>query len=106
MNLRNVPIKRKLMIVIMTTSLVVIFCTSAAFISYGIFNFRSNLLLNAETIAEITSANCTASLLFDDDKTASEILSKLQVQRTILQAGLYDKEGKLLAHYPATESLS
>ena len=90
------------MTVIMLTSSAVIVCTSAAFIAYGLFNFQRNLLQNSETIAQITSANAGAALLFDDDKMSAEILGRLQAQRGILKAALYDKKGQLFARLPAT----
>ncbi|MEO5804295.1 MAG: PAS domain S-box protein [Verrucomicrobiota bacterium] len=105
MNLRNVPIKRKLTIVIMLTSSVVLLLTSGAFIIYELVAFRSTLLENSQTLAQIVAATSTAALTFDDEKAAAEILSKLQAEDTILQASLYNIQNNLMARYPASQPL-
>ena len=100
MNLRDVPIKRKLTTVIMLTSTVVLLSTAAVFIVYEVFTFRRTALENAQTLAQIVAANSTAALTFEDEKAATEILSKLQAEETILQAGLYKVNGRMVARYP------
>src|SRR5687768_9532718 len=100
MNLKDVPIKRKLMTVIMLTSSVVLFLTSGSFIIYEALTFRSSVLESSQAIAQITAASSTAALSFNDEKVGAEILSKLQAENTILQASLYDDQGKMLARYP------
>lgn len=106
MNLRDVPIRRKLTIVIMLTSSVVLLLTSAAFITYEVVTFRSGLFQNAQAMAQIIAANSTAALSFDDDRAAMEILSKLRAERTILRAALYDRDGRMLARYPTEQNLN
>lgn len=106
MNLKDVPIKRKLRTVIMLTSSVALLLTASAFIVYEVVTFRSTTVHNSRTLAQITAANCTAALSFGDDKTAVEILSKLQAEETVLRAGLYDGSGKMMARYPTNQSLA
>lgn len=100
MNLKDAPIKRKLTTVIMLTSSVVLILTASAFIVYEYVTFRSSTLKNSQTLAQIAAANSTAALSFGDEKAASETLSKLEAEQTILRASLYDNEGKLFAFYP------
>ncbi len=100
MNLNNVPIKRKLTTVIMLTSSVVLLLTAAVFISYEVITLRGNLVRNAQTIAQIIAANSTVALSFDDEKTGTEILSKLRAERSIVLASLYTRDGRMLAHFP------
>jgi PAS domain S-box-containing protein len=100
MNLKDVPIKQKLRAVILLTSSVALLLTAAAFIIYEAANFRRATLHNSRTLAQITAANSTAALSFGDDKAATETLSKLQTEETILRASLYDPAGKLFARYP------
>ncbi len=105
MNLRDVPIKRKLTAVIMLTSSVVLLLTAAVFIVYELVAFRGTVLENSQTLAQIVAANSTAALTFDDEKAAVEILSKLQAEETILQASLYKKDNKMWARYPTNTPL-
>jgi signal transduction histidine kinase len=102
MNLRDAPIRQKLTLVIMLTSTVVLFLTAAAFMAYQIFAFRQALLANSQTIAQITAAQSSAAVFFEDEKGCREILSKLKAEPTILLAALYSRNGKMLARHPAS----
>jgi signal transduction histidine kinase len=82
------------------TGISVLLLSSVAFISYGVVTARRNLVTNVEVAAEITAANVTPALLFDDANTAGEILSKLQSAPTLLKAALYAPNGHVFAHYP------
>lgn len=101
MNLSNVPIKRKLTIVIMLTSSVVLLLTSLSFVVYELMTFRKTLLDNTAAMVQIIAANSTAALSFHDEKVGTEILSKLAAEPSIIKASLYDNQEKLLARYPA-----
>jgi len=105
MNLNDAPIRKKLTWVIMLTSTVVLVVTAAAFITYEVFAFRQALVQNSQAIAQITAAQSSAAVSFEDEKGCQEILSKLQAEPTILLAALYAKDGKLLACYPASASV-
>ncbi|MEO6034646.1 MAG: PAS domain S-box protein [Verrucomicrobiota bacterium] len=106
MNLRNVPIKRKLVYVIMLTSTVVLLLTSGTLITYELFTFHRTILQNAATIAQIIAANSTSALSFDNEKVGAEILSKLEAEPSIVMACLYKKDGSKLARYPSEQPRS
>jgi signal transduction histidine kinase len=106
MNLRDAPIRQKMTLVIMLTSAVVLLLTAAAFMSYEVISSRRNLLQNSQTIAQITAAQSSAAVSFEDEKACQEILAKLQAEPKILLAALYAKDGKLLARYPANEPVA
>lgn len=82
------------------TSGSVLLLTSAAFMTYGVITARRNLIQNINILAEITAANASASLLFEEPKTATEILSKLEAEPSVLKAAFYTRNGKILARYP------
>src|SRR5436305_14720598 len=98
--LRNVPIKRKLTWAMLLTGGSLLLLTSVAFMTYGVITARRNLVQNLKILAEITAANAGAALQFEEQKTANEILSKLQAEPTVLKAALYTRDRKILAHYP------
>jgi len=106
MKLSDVPIRRKLTIVMMLTSLVALVLTAGAFTAYEFVSFRKNSLQSAQTIAQITAAQTSAAVDFDDERTAHDILAKLHAEPAILQAAVYDRSGKLLAHHPADSPAS
>jgi signal transduction histidine kinase/ActR/RegA family two-component response regulator len=52
-----------------------------------------------KTLARVLSVNTTATLVFDDPKTANEILSSLSQQPTVDVACLFKDNGELFASY-------
>src|SRR6267143_5409641 len=72
--------------------------------TYEWITFRQGMVRNLFTLAKITAVNSTAALAFENESDAKEVLSALRVEKDVVAAGLYDKEGKLFAKYPDTES--
>src|SRR5438445_1477381 len=101
MSLRDKPIRQKLMAILLLTSAVVLVLTCAAFLAYEFVTFRQTTLKNLSTLGRIIAANSTASLAFQNEGDAREILSALRAEPHIVAAGLYDKDGKLFARYHA-----
>ena len=101
MSLRDKPIRQKLMAILLLTSGVVVVLTCAAFLAYEFVTFRQTTLKNLSTLGRVIAANSTASLAFQNEGDAREILSALRAEPHIVAAGLYDKDGKLFARYPA-----
>ncbi|MGN6646829.1 MAG: ATP-binding protein [Cytophaga sp.] len=104
MLLRNIPIRRKLMIAIMLTSGAVLALTCTAFCSYEFYTFRQATVRQLSTLGEMIAANSTAALAFDDSEDAKEILTALKADQHIAAASLYDKDGNLFSYYPANLS--
>ncbi|MEJ7589899.1 MAG: ATP-binding protein, partial [Ferruginibacter sp.] len=51
------------------------------------------------TIGKIIAVNSTAALAFENADDATEILLALRTEKNVVAACLYDKKGKLFAHY-------
>jgi signal transduction histidine kinase len=100
MPLRNMPIRRKLMVVILATSVVVMVLMSGAFVTYEVMTIRRTTVRQATTLGQIVAANSTAALAFENQDDAKEILSALSAERHIIAACLYDRRGHLFAKYP------
>ena len=81
--LGNIPIKRKLMVVILLTSGFAILLMGSALIAYELVTFRSALTNNIEVLAQIIGSNSTAALAFDDRQNANEILRALAAENQI-----------------------
>src|SRR5947208_1809900 len=100
MSFRNTPIKRKLMMIILLTSGVVLLLTCATFFIYELVTFRSSLISIYAIRSKIIAVNSTASLAFENENDAREVLSALKADPHVVTACLYDKDGKVFVTYP------
>jgi signal transduction histidine kinase len=99
---RDIPIKTKLMRVILLISGIMLFVTCSSFFVYEFYTFRQTTIQKLYTLGEIISTNSTAALAFQDNEGAEEILTALKAEPHIVAACLYDKDGKLFAQFPST----
>src|ERR1700744_1132847 len=103
MNLKDAPIRRKLTLVIMLTSTVVLLLTAAAFITYELVHARQSALENAQTVSLITAEESSDAVYFQDERDCGQILSKLKKEPTVLLAALFAQDGRWLARFPGGE---
>lgn len=104
--LRDTPIKRKLMLVILLTTGFALFLMGSALITYELITFRRSLATNMQVLAEIIGANSTGAIAFQDPKSAQEILGALSAERQVTQAAIYDQRGEVFARFPTTLPVS
>ncbi|MDD5035855.1 MAG: ATP-binding protein [Methylococcaceae bacterium] len=100
---RDAPIKRRLrLIALLSLSLaffaIIILLTARAWI-----DGRSRMVDELSAHAGIVGTNAAPALLFDDRKSAAEILAALQAIPDIVYAAIYDKNGQLFAVYQPSE---
>ena len=100
MTLRAMPIRRKLMLIILTTSIAVMLLMRGAFFIYEYVTFRQATVRHVSTLGEILAANSTAALAFENQDDARDILTALGAERHFVAAALYDRQGGLFARYP------
>jgi signal transduction histidine kinase/ActR/RegA family two-component response regulator len=105
-SLRDIPIKRKLMLVMLLTSSVALLLMGSAVIAYELVTFRRALTVNIDVLAKIIGSNSTAAVAFDDRKSAQEILGALSAEHQITAAAIYDKSGRIFASFPETIATS
>ncbi len=101
MSIRDWPIRRKLTAILLLISGLVLLLTSAAFVTYQVVTFRQTMRNNLATRARILAANSTAALAFANEADARELLDALKYDPHMLAAALYDRNGRVLATYPA-----
>src|SRR5260370_24882822 len=99
MNLKDLSIKRKLMLITMLTSGVAVVLSSAGFLIYDLISFRNSLSQDLMTQADIIGHNSAAAMAFKDEPSATVTLSALQAKQDIVSAALYTHDGKIFAHY-------
>jgi signal transduction histidine kinase len=96
---RDLPIKRKLILINTLTSILALLVASAAFVTYEVVTFRQKMTRDLEVLAKIIATNSTAALMFDDKKGAEETLAALSAQSHIRMACIYSDEGAEFARY-------
>ena len=99
MNLQNLSIKRKLMLITMLTSGVALVLLSASFLIYDLVSFRVFLTQDLSTQAEIIAYNTAAAMAFDTPADATDDLAALKAKNDIVAAVLYNQQGKVFAKY-------
>ncbi|MEO8088243.1 MAG: ATP-binding protein [Bacteroidota bacterium] len=101
MKLKDAPIQRKFLRVIMLACFSVLMLIVSAYLVLEFYSFRKAAHNNILTLGEVIASNSSAALAFDSQKDANEILSALKANPNITAACLYDKYGKIFASYPA-----
>jgi len=99
MNVLNVSIKWKLILMTMLTSSMAVLLSSVSFLVYDLISFRHLLTQDLTTQAEIIGYNSAAAIAFKDEPAASATLSALTAKNDIVAAALYTPHGELFAHY-------
>jgi PAS domain S-box-containing protein len=83
----------------MLASCVALGVTTVAVILYDMTTFRDHALRDAKAQAEMIRGNAQATLLFNDPKTANEIVNALSEKDEISSACLYKANGAVFASY-------
>lgn len=99
MNLRNISIKNKLVLMQVFTSAFVLGLCITAFVLIDIKGFKDRKVISSIAIAQVVGFNNVSSLEFLDNAAANKILSELNVQNDILNANILDKKGNVFASY-------
>src|SRR6266478_3188396 len=76
----------------------------AAFIGFDIISFRSAIVYNLSSQAQVLGSNSVSSLLFNDPKSAETTLSALHAAPDVLFAAIYTPDGKPFASYSRDSS--
>src|SRR2546421_3066954 len=106
MSFQDLPIKRKVIGVIMLTSIIVLLLTAAVFMIYDLITYKQTLRRDLITTARITANASTAALTFRDEHSAGEAIGGLKADPNVLAAALYDGQGHIFVRYPNNFPLS
>src|SRR5882724_3076407 len=104
--LRDTPIKRKLMLVILLTTGFALLLTASALTTYETVTFRRSLAVDMGVLARIIGSNSTSVLASQDRKTAQQFLAALAAERRVTKAAIYDREGNIFARFPTNLPIS
>ncbi|MFT5365573.1 MAG: signal transduction histidine kinase/DNA-binding response OmpR family regulator [Candidatus Latescibacterota bacterium] len=95
----NLPLNRKLAVIIILTTAVAMFLSAIATIFYQTHTFTRFIVSELETTAEILSANGAAALRFEVPRDAEQTLSSLKAKSHISGAYIFTPNEKLFAKY-------
>jgi two-component system, sensor histidine kinase and response regulator len=91
---------RKLTLFVLATTVFALSMTFVALTLYERSSFRQARHNELSLLASTLGQNSAASLAFNDQKTATDILAALQVDPHIIAACLFDSAGRVFAEYP------
>ncbi len=101
MPLRNLPLRRQLMTIILAVSGMVSLLSCATLLTYDYVTFERTTREGVATLGAVVAENSTAALAFLNRDDATAVLAGLRAQRHIVAAAVYDAQGRLFAKYPA-----
>src|SRR5438105_4108996 len=104
--LRDLPIKRKLVMITLVTCGTVLALACAALFWFQTIRFRGGFATELESLASVVAYNSSAPLTFGDQPSADEVLSALKIKPQITTACLFDHSGQLFARYGKEEHRS
>lgn len=97
--IRELPLGRKLTLLLLVPCLVVLLLAGGALLVFQISMFRNDFARDLSSVADIVGANATASIAFDDPKSAAEILDSLKAKEHVVGAVLIRPDGTVFARY-------
>lgn len=96
---RNLPMKHKLRLIIMTVVSIALALAGGAVLLYDRFVLYNSMQNDLAILADIFASNSSAALAFDDHAAASELLSGLKAKRSVESAVIYSPDGYVFASY-------
>jgi signal transduction histidine kinase len=97
--IRNLSVRHKFTAIAVLTTTIVVVLASSVFVALEINNYRRALVQELTAIAQITSSNSTAAILFGDPAAAHETLTALNARPNIAAATIYTPDGRVFAHH-------
>ena len=94
--LRDLPIRRKLMLITTIISGAALIVACAAFTAYDYIAYRHFMVTEWTASADLVGANCTAAISFGDHEAATEALGSLRNNPGVLKARIYDQQKRCI----------
>lgn len=97
--LANLPVKHKLMLIILSVSTICILFTVLSFSTYGVVNIKKQMQDELAITGTIISNRINASLYFENNSAALETLEALKANPSIEKACVYNNKGGVFANF-------
>jgi signal transduction histidine kinase/ActR/RegA family two-component response regulator len=101
---RDLPIRRKLLLLTLASSATALALASGGFLAWDITQFRRDLVQDIDAQAAIVADNSAAPLAFRDARAATETLAVMRLRPRVSVACLYDAQGQPFASYVRSPS--
>src|ERR1700728_3257498 len=99
MEFRNFSMRFKLALLTLSASVIAVLLASLGFAFYERQSYRASAVREVTALADTLGANTAASVAFNDDRAAREMLGALSTEPNVLAACLYDERGHIFAEY-------
>jgi signal transduction histidine kinase/ActR/RegA family two-component response regulator len=97
--LQDMPVKRKLTLVILLTCSAVLLLACGILAAYQMYDFRRAMVRDMTILADVFGKNTRAALTFEDSDVAKGILLALQTEPAVEAARIYAANGSPFADY-------
>ena len=98
-NLGRYSIRTKLLTINLVTMSAVLLIVMGALLGNGFVSGRTAMLEDLRAQASMIAANSTATVVFNDSRAATEILSALRASPAVKEAALFNEERQFFAGY-------
>ncbi len=98
-SLHDIPLRRKLIAVIMLTVGLALLLAVGAFVGIEIYGYRTAQKRELALLAQVVGESSSAALEFKDPDEAKRLLANLKVHRHIVSAAILDREGRIFTTY-------
>jgi PAS domain S-box-containing protein len=96
---RNQPIKTKLVVIIMTASIIAIISGLAIYLIFDMSSIKNEMKKNADFNAKLVGQYSVVPLIFDYKDEAKDVLAKLNSMPSVLDACIYKANGEIFSSY-------
>jgi PAS domain S-box-containing protein len=97
--MRQQPIRIKLMVIILLTTLVAVVLEAAGFIAYERIRKQEEMARDIGSLAMVIANRSSAALAFNDERVATEALAALALKGAVTAACIYDDKGSVFARW-------
>ncbi len=104
MRIRDFSIRFNLALLILSASVLAVLLASLGFAFHERQSYRASAVRELSALADTLGANTAASLAFNDQRTAREMLGALATEPNVLMACLYDNQGRVFEKYRNSSS--
>ena len=96
---QNLPIRRKLTLVILLTCSAVLLMACGGLAGYEVYEFQRAMVRDMTVLADVLAKNTQAAVAFRDEDAANEILTALAAEPYVRAGCLYTPDGTRFADY-------
>ena len=96
---RDLPIRRKLALMTLASSVIALVFAAVGVFTWDVVQYRREIARDLSAQARTIGENSTASITFDDPRSAGETLAVLEIHPNVEYACMFRADGSLFATY-------